>query len=82
MKQHTEDYKLGAVKYYLEHNEDMRHTCKILNCKHQSLSRWVKTYKQNKNIHRKTRKNNNLKITPQIERFMKEYVRKYPTTTL
>ena len=24
MKQHTEDYKLTAVKYYLDHNEDMR----------------------------------------------------------
>jgi transposase-like protein len=49
MKQHTEDYKLSAVKYYLEHNEDMRHTCKIFNCKYQSLSRWAKTYKQHKN---------------------------------
>ena len=24
MKQYTEDYKLTAVKYYLDHNEDMR----------------------------------------------------------
>lgn len=44
MKQHTEDYKLSAVKYYLENNEDMRDTCRIFNCKYQSLSRWVKTY--------------------------------------
>jgi transposase-like protein len=44
MKQHTEDYKLTAVKYYLDHNEDMRDTCEIFKCKHQSLSRWIKTY--------------------------------------
>jgi len=80
--QHTEDYKQTAVKYYLEHNEDMRNTCKIFNCKFQSLARWVEKYKQNGNINRKTRKNHNLKITPEIEKFVKENVRKYSTTTL
>ena len=38
MKQHTEDYKLSAVQYYLKHNNDMRDTCKIFDCKYQSLS--------------------------------------------
>lgn len=56
MKHHSEDYKLTAVKYYLEHNEDMRDTCHIFKCKYQSLSRWVKIYKQNGNLYRKTRK--------------------------
>jgi hypothetical protein len=60
----------------------MRDTCKILKCKYQSLSRWVKTYKQNKHLHRKIYKNHNLKIKPQTERFVKEYFRKYPTTIL
>jgi transposase-like protein len=57
MKQHTEDYKLSAVQYYLKHNNDMRDTCKIFDCKYQSLARWVKTYKKNKTLQRKTRKN-------------------------
>jgi transposase/transposase-like protein len=82
MKHHTEDYKQTAVKYYLHHNEDMRDTCEVFNCKFQSLSRWVEKYKQNGNVNRKTRKNHNLKITPEIEKFVKEYVRKYSTTTL
>lgn len=82
MKQHTEDYKLSAVQYYLKHNNDMRDTCKIFDCKYQSLARWVKTYKKDKTLQRKTRKNHNLKITPEIEKYIKEYVRKYPTTTL
>ena len=82
MKQHTEDYKLTAVKYYLDHNEDIRDTCNIFKCKYQSLARWVKTYKQKGNLNRKTRKNHNLKITPEIEKFVKDYVRKYNTTTL
>jgi len=46
MKHHSEDYKLSAVKYYLKHNQDMRNTCKIFDCKYQSLARWVKTYKK------------------------------------
>jgi transposase len=81
MKQHTEDYKLGAVRYYLKH-QDLRETCKIFNCKYQSLARWVKTYKYSKSVKRKTRKNHNLKINPDIEKFVKDYVKKYPTTTL
>jgi transposase len=82
MKHHTQDYKETAVKYYLENEEDIRNTCKIFKCKFQSLARWVKTYKNKGNINRKTRKNHNLKITPEIEKFVKEYIRKYNTTTL
>ena len=50
MKQHTEDYKLTAVKYYLHHNEDMRDTCDIFKCNFQSLARWVKKYKQTEKL--------------------------------
>ena len=42
MPHHSKDYKLSAVKYYLDHNdEDMRDTCKIFRCKFQSLGRWI-----------------------------------------
>lgn len=82
MKHHSEDYKLSAVKYYLKHVQDMRSTCKIFNCKYQSLARWVKTYKKQGNVKRKTRKNKDIKVTPIIVKFIKEYVKKYPTTTL
>ena len=82
MKHHSEDYKLSAVKYYLKHNQDMRNTCKIFDCKYQSLARWVKTYKKQGNVKRKTRKNKDIKVTPKIVKFIKEYVKKYPTTTL
>jgi len=82
MKQHTEDYKKTAVNYYINHNEDMRDTCKIFNCKFQSLARWINTYKNQGNITRKTRKGYNLKITPEVEDFVKKYIRKYNTTTL
>ena len=82
MKQHSDDYKLSAVMYYINHNKDLRDTCNIFKCKYQSLHRWIKRYKLQGNVRRKTRKNHNLKITPEIERFIKEHVRKYSTTTL
>jgi transposase len=82
MSHHSEDYKEMAVKHYLEGKDDMRDTCKLFKCKYQSLSRWVNQYNKNGNVNRKTRKNRNLKITPKIETFVKNYVRKYNTTTL
>jgi transposase len=82
MKQHSDDYKLSAVMYYINHNEDLRDTCDIFKCKYQSLHRWIKRYKLQGNISRKTRKNHNLKITSEIEKFIKEHVHKYSTTTL
>ena len=82
MSHHSEDYKIVVVKHYLEGKDDMRDTCKLFKCKYQSLSRWVKKYNENGNVYRKTRKNHNLKITIEIERFVNNYVRKYNTTTL
>jgi transposase len=82
MKQHTKDYKETAVKYYLKHNNNMRNTCEIFNCKFQSLARWIKIYITKSNLNRKPRQKYNLKITLEIEKFVKDYVKKYPTTTL
>ncbi len=82
MKQHTEDYKISAIKYYLKGNKTLKHTCKIFDCKHKSLSRWIKIYKNHGNVKRKKRTNKNLKITDNINKFVKDYTKKYPTTTL
>ena len=79
---HSEDYKLTAVKYYLSKNEDMRDVCKIFKCSYKSLSRWVNQYQEKGNVKRKTIKNSNIKITPEIEKFVKQQIRKYPTMTL
>jgi transposase len=82
MKQHTEDYKISAIKYYLKGNKTLKHTCKIFDCKHKSLSRWIKIYNMQGNVKRKKRTNKNLKITDNINKFVKDYTKKYPTTTL
>jgi transposase len=55
MKQKGDDYKLTAVKYYLNNDDTMDNTCKIFNCKKPSLHRWIKTYKTRKILQRKPR---------------------------
>ena len=49
MKQKGDDYKITAVKYYLDNNDTMDNTCKIFNCKKPSLHRWLQIYKTKKN---------------------------------
>lgn len=82
MPHHSEDYKLSAVKYYLDHNEDMRDTCKIFRCKFQSLGRWINQYNKFGTLKRKTRKHTTIKVSPEMEVFVKQYVKKHPTSTL
>ena len=54
MKQHTEDYKLTAVRYYIN-NEDATYqrTCDIFECSLRSLKRWVQIYDETENLKRK-----------------------------
>ena len=40
-KHKSEDYKISAVQYYLEHNKSQINTCKIFKCTPRSLMRWV-----------------------------------------
>jgi transposase len=55
MKQKGHDYKITAVKYYLNNNNTMNNTCKIFNCKKPSLHRWIQLYKTKQNLQRKPR---------------------------
>jgi hypothetical protein len=43
MKQHSDDYKLSAVMYYINHNEDLRDTCDIFKCKYQLMKTTIST---------------------------------------
>ena len=54
-KYKSDDYKLGAVKYYLKHNDSMDEVCNIFDCKKSTLKGWVDRYKITKNITRKNR---------------------------
>ena len=57
-KHKTEDYKISAVKYYLNNDrgDGYKKTCKIFDCKKSTLRDWIKRYKTSKNLTRKNRK--------------------------
>ena len=40
----SEDYKLSAVKYYLNNDISLDDVCVIFGCTKQSLYRWIKRY--------------------------------------
>jgi transposase len=52
-KHKSEDYKIIAVKYYLENNTNYTKTCDIFKFSERSLKRWIERYKE-------LEKNNNI----------------------
>ena len=68
MTHKSEDYKISAVKYYLNNKDNIRKTCKIFDCKKSTLQRWIQRYKTSKNLIRRNRKSVSYKITkPQVK---------------
>ena len=63
MKHKTEDYKISAVKYYLETPNSMDEVCDIFGCSKTPLYRWIKKYKTQHNIARNNRSAVSYKIT-------------------
>ena len=59
----SEDYKLSAVKYYLNNNVSLDDVCEIFDCPKQSLYRWIERYKELEEIKRLDRKPISYKIT-------------------
>ena len=51
-KYKSDDYKLSAVKYYLNNNDSLDKVCSIFDCKKSTLKGWVDRYKTTKNIDR------------------------------
>ena len=79
---HTSDYKLNAVKYYLNNDTTLRETCYIFNCSKSSLQRWIIKYEKYKNFNRIENKSKPYKITKEIETFILDLTKKYVNITL
>ena len=62
-KHKSEDYKITAVKYYLENDTNYTKTCEIFKCSEKSLKRWIERYEELEEIKRLNRKPVSYKIT-------------------
>ena len=63
MKHKTEDYKISAVKYYINNEVSMDEVCEIFECKKTSLKRWIDRYEKDGSIKRHSRKSISYKVT-------------------
>jgi transposase len=62
-KHKSEDYKISAVKYYLNNQVSLDDVCKIFDCPKQSLYRLIEIYEELEEIKRLSRKPISYKIT-------------------
>ena len=62
-KHKGEDYKVSAVKYYLDNEVSYVKTCEIFKCSERSLKRWIDRYLLERSIKRHNRLPVSYKIT-------------------
>jgi transposase len=62
-KHKSEDYKIIAVKYYLDNDTNYTKTCEIFKCSERSLKRWIERYEELEEIKKLNRKPKSYKIT-------------------
>jgi len=80
-KHKSEDYKISAVKYYLESNDNQENVCKIFKCSVRSLLRWVERYKNEDEIKRHNRKPIAYKVSKEHVKFILDVIKKDKTIT-
>ncbi len=81
-KHKGEDYKLSAVKYFLENKDTQENTCKIFKCSVRSLFRWIKRYEEEKVIKRHNREPISYKVKKEHIKFILEEIKNNKTITI
>ena len=78
----SSDYKLTAVKYFLDNNVSQLDTCKIFNCNTRSLMRWVNKYKRTNTINWKNRTYKSYKVNKQQVDYIIQTINNDKTITM
>ena len=81
-KHKSEDYKLSAVKYFLENKDTQENTCRIFKCSVRSLLRWTKRYEEENEIKRHNRKPISYKVKKKHIKFILEELKNNKTITI
>jgi transposase len=81
-KHKSEDYKITAVKYYLENNTNYTKTCEIFKCSERSLKRWIKIYEELEEIKRLNRKPVSYKITKEQVKYATQKLKENEQITM
>jgi len=78
----SEDYKISAVKYYLDTNKTREDICNIFKCSVRSLMRWIKRYENKNSIKRHNREAISYKVKKEHIKFIKDEIMKNKTITM
>ena len=78
----SEDYKISAIKYYLENDVSMDNACDIFKCTKTSLKRWLDKYEKQNNVSRNNRQSVSYKITKEHVKYAIELLRKNEQITM
>ena len=81
-KHKSEDYKITAVKYYLENDTNYTKTCEIFKCSERSLKRWIERYNKLEEIKRLNRKPKSYKITKEQVKYAIEKLKENEQITM
>ena len=79
---HSIDYKINAVKHYLNKTKNFTKTCFEFNCSRMSLKRWVDRYKSEKSVDRHNKKAISYKIKKKHVDLALELLKKNEQITL
>ena len=80
-KQHSNDYKLSAVKLYLK-LKSIRKVCNLIDCKKSTLHRWIERYFETGYIKRKSYKSRKTKLNNTIMKYIKKLIDNKPSINL
>lgn len=81
-KHKSEDYKISAVKHYLNTDKNQEEICDIFGCSVRSLMRWVERYQYDGNIKRHNRVSISYKVTREQNKFIVNEIKKNKTITM
>ena len=81
-KHKSEDYKLSAVKYYLDTDKTQEEICNIFKCSVRSLMRWVERYKNEDSIKRHNREAISYKVNKEHIKFIIKEIKNDKTITM
>jgi transposase len=82
MSHRSEDYKITAVRYYLDNETSYAETCRIFRCSERSLKRWINRYNTEENVNRKNRRSVSYKITQKHVKYAVEQLKKNEQITM
>jgi transposase len=81
-KHKSEDYKISAVKYYLDSNKTQEEICEIFKCSVRSLMRWVERYENDGEIKRYDKEPIAYKVHKKHVKFILEEISKNKMITM